>query len=68
MDAAAAKRRAPAAPHMPAAPRRSRLAPSPREESAMTKFKHWHWALMVGVFVVAFLVMSRSAAMAALVG
>jgi hypothetical protein len=34
----------------------------------MTKFKHWHWALMVGVFVVAFLVMSRSAAMAALAG
>jgi hypothetical protein len=34
----------------------------------MTKVKHWHWGLMVGVDVVAFLVMSRSAAMAALVG
>ena len=29
----------------------------------MTKQKHWHWALIVGVFVVAYLFMARSAAM-----
>jgi hypothetical protein len=28
----------------------------------MTKGKHWHWALMAGVFVVAFLLVSRNAA------
>ena len=34
----------------------------------MTKTKHWHWGLIIGVFVVAYLFMSRSAAMAALAG
>jgi hypothetical protein len=28
----------------------------------MTKTKHWHWALMFGVFVLAFVAMQRSAA------
>ena len=31
-------------------------------EPAMTKSKHWHWGLMFGVFVVAYLLMPRSAA------
>jgi hypothetical protein len=29
----------------------------------MTKGKHWHWALILGVFVVTYLFMARAAAM-----
>ena len=29
----------------------------------MNKGKHWHWALILGVFVVAYLFAARSAAM-----
>ena len=29
----------------------------------MTKGKHWHWGLIVAVFVVAYLLIARSAAM-----
>ena len=29
----------------------------------MTKGKHWHWPLILGVFVVAYFLMARSAAM-----
>jgi hypothetical protein len=32
----------------------------------MSKGKQWHWAWVLGVFVVAYFVMSRSAAMALL--
>jgi hypothetical protein len=28
----------------------------------MTKTKHWHWALMFGVFVLAYLLVPRNAA------
>jgi hypothetical protein len=28
----------------------------------MTKGKHWHWGLMLGVFVLAYVVLHRSAA------
>jgi hypothetical protein len=34
----------------------------------MGRTRHWHWGLIVGVFVVAYLFVSRSAAMASLVG
>jgi hypothetical protein len=34
----------------------------------MVKSRHWHWVLMAGVFVAAYLFMSRSAAMAAMSG
>jgi hypothetical protein len=33
----------------------------------MSKTRHWHWTLMIGVFVAAYLFMARSAAMAAVV-